>query len=167
MEQENRKRTKLKINFFDILIIVVVIALAGAYAVHRIGGGSAVNSSSAETRNVVYTLELTDLDENTKSLIHKGDEVIDKVKKYEIGTVQNVEFYPFQRLTENKDSGQYYFVDEADRCSASLTEEVRCQDDGNTLTADSGFEIRVGQSVSLVGPGYSGAGYITGIERDE
>ena len=105
--------------------------------------------------------------ENTKTLIHKGDEVIDKVKKYEIGTVQKVEFYPFLRLSEDKETGRYLYAEEPDRCSASLTIKVKCQDDGDALTADSGFEIRVGQNVSLVGPGYSGAGYITNIERVE
>ena len=167
MENENRKPGKLKINFFDIVIIVVVVALAGAYAIHRIGGGSAVNSSSTETRELTYQLEITDLDENTKALIHEGDEVIDKVKKYEIGTVQKVEIYPFLRLTEDKENGRYFYTEEQDRCNALLTIKVKCQDDGDTLTADSGYEIRVGQNVSLVGPGYSGAGYITNIERVE
>ena len=167
MEHENAKRGKLKINFFDIIIIAVVVALAGTYAIHRIGGGNAVSTSSTETRELTYTLEITDLDENTRSLIHEGDEVIDKVKKYEIGTVQKVEIYPFRRLTEDKDNGRYFYSEEMDRCNALLTIRVKCQDDGETLTADSGFEIRVGQSVSLVGPGYAGAGYITSIERVE
>ena len=38
---------------------------------------------------------------------------------------------------------------------------------GGIDTADSGFEIRVGQGISLVGPGYSGGGYIIGIERGD
>lgn len=165
MENEKGKQRKLKINFFDIVIIVVVVALAGAYTIHRAGGGSAVSSKSSESKTLTYTLEITDLDENTKDLIHKGDELIDKVKKYEIGTVQDVVVYPFQRMTEDKDNGRYFFTEDPERCSASLTIKVKCQDDGDSLTADSGFEIRVGQGVSLVGPGYFGAGYITNIER--
>ena len=165
MENENGKHRKLKVNFFDFVIIAVVIALAAAYAVHRIGGGSAVSTSSSETRELTYTVEITDLDENTKAMIHKGDGLIDKVKKYEIGTVEDVKFYPFRRLTEDKDSGRYIYAEEPDRCNASLTVKVKCTDDGTTLTADSGFEIRVGQGVSLIGPGYSGAGYIINVER--
>ena len=164
---EKEKHMKLKINFFDLVIIIVVVALAAAYAVHRIGGGSAVSTSSSETRELTYVLEITDLDESTESLIHKGDSLIDKVKKYEIGTVDSVKVYPYQRLTEDKDQGRYFYTEETDRCSAALTVKVKCVDDGDTLTADSGFEIRVGQSVSLVGPGYSGAGYIIGIERGD
>ncbi len=167
MEKETNKLKKLKINFFDIVIIIVVIALAGAYAVHRAGGGSAVGTSTVETKNVVYQLEITNLDKNTESLIKKGDSVMDKVKKYEIGTVQSMEFYPNKRLAEDKTNGRLIYTVEPERYSALLTIEVVCKDDGETLTSESGFEIRVGQGVSLVGPGYSGAGYITSIERDD
>ena len=167
MENENVKKRKLKLNFFDLVIIVVVVALAGAYAVHRIGGGSAVDTSSVKTRELVYTLQIDDLNENTLPLVHKGDELMDKVKKYEIGTVEKVEFFPFERTTEDKENGRYIMVKDPERYSAALTVEVKCQDDGKALIADSGFKIRVGQSVSVVGPGYSGGGYITSIERGE
>ena len=167
MENEKEKRMKLKINFFDIVIIILVVALAGAYAVHRMSGGSAVSTSSSETRELTYVLEITDLNESTESLIHKGDKLIDKVKKYEIGTVESVKIYPFQKLSENKEQGRYIYTEETDRCSAALTVKVKCVDNGDTLTADSGFEIRVGQNVSVVGPGYFGAGYIIGIDRGD
>jgi hypothetical protein len=167
MEKETNILKKLKINFFDIVIIIVVIALAGAYAVHRMGGGSAVGSSAVETKKIVYKLEITDLDKNTEGLIKKGDSVMDKVKKYDVGTVKSVEFYPSKRLAEDKENAALVYTEEPDRYSALLTIEVVCKDDGDTLTSESGFEIRVGQGVSLVGPGYSGAGYITSIERDD
>lgn len=167
MENQKSKQGKLKLNFFDLVIIVVVVALAGAYAVHRIGGGSAVDSSSVESKELVYTIQIDDLDENTLPLIHEGDELMDKVKKYKIGSVQKVEFFPYERTTEDKDNGRYILVKDPERYSAALTVKVECKDDGMTLKADSGFEIRVGQGISLVGPGYSGGGYIIGIERGD
>lgn len=169
MENENKQRRKLKISFFDILIMIIVIVLAGGFVVCRAGGGLDFNKKSSDSTEtqITYTVEITDLDPSTKDLIHKGDLLIDKVKKYELGNVKKVETYPFERMTNDKINKKFVNTPDPERISALLTVKVNGSETETALTADSGFEIRVGEGVSLVGPGYVGAGYITSIERTD
>ncbi len=159
--KETKKRWK--INFFDIVIIILVIALAAGFLYFRSSRQAADDSTMVD---ITYELELNDLNENTQGMIKEGDVLIDKVKRFEIGEVQSVEFVPFERQVEDIENGQIVSSEVPDRVSARITLKVPCQDNGATLTADSGFEIRIGKSVSVLGAGYSGAGYITGIERE-
>lgn len=158
------EKRRWKISFFDIIIIVLVIALAGAYVVHKTHSTS---DGGAQTAEVTYTVEITDLEKNTEGMIKKGDSLIDKVKKYNIGKVQSVDFYPYEKSTLDENTNQYVNSVVPDRYSAAIVVKTDCVDNGASLTADGGFPIKVGHEVSLVGPGYSGSGYIISIERGD
>ena len=168
MENETSKnqpeKRRWKVNFFDIIIIVIVIALAGGYVVYKTHNSS---SGGTQMRDVTYTVEITDIDESTMGMINEGDSLIDKVKKYQIGTVQSVKFYPCVKGVADKENNQYVYSEVPGRYSAAITVKVQCVDNGATLTADGGFPVRVGHETSILGPGYAGSGYIISIERGD
>lgn len=153
-----------KVNFFDIIIIVLVIALAGAFVVYK---NHKASSGAAAKKEITYTVEITDLEKNTEGMIKKGDTLVDKVKKYNIGTVESSKFYPYEKSSIDQETNEYKMSEVPDRYSAAITVKVECEDNGASYVADGGFPVRVGHEVSLLGPGYSGSGYIIGIERED
>ena len=99
---ENKSGRRISLNFFDILIIIIVIALTAGLIYVKTRGGSEGQASDAAM--VTYEIEIGNLTEDTQNLIHAGDSVIDKVKKQEMGEVVSCEFYPMRkRIGESAD----------------------------------------------------------------
>ena len=100
---ENKSGRRISLNFFDILIIIIVIALTAGLIYVKTRGGSEGQASDAAM--VTYEIEIGNLTEDTQNLIHAGDSVIDKVKKQEMGEVVSCEFYPMRKESVNLQTG--------------------------------------------------------------
>ncbi|MDR0863208.1 MAG: DUF4330 domain-containing protein [Oscillospiraceae bacterium] len=165
---KKKKNTKTqgrwRLNPLDVVIILV--ALAAAFAFLQLtapSGGTPLSSNKSVTLR--YTLELVSLPEGVAELIHVGDELVDKVEKHEIGKVTAVTVTPYGISSKNTLTGEYIITEMPGRETATLTIEARATDTGSSIEAN-GFAFRVGGGVSVTGPGWSGIGYIIGIERD-
>jgi len=162
---ENKPKIKFKINFFDVVIIVLVLALG--FAVLKLsnadGGGSTVLSTGTPVK-VRYTLELFDLPEGLAEMIKPGDSLSESVEKRFIGNVVSVDFGPCMTTSKDLITGNYILTEKVGRYTATLVVELDAVDTGSAIDA-SGFLLRANLTPSVIGPGYASLGLITGIER--
>ena len=162
---ENKSGRRISLNFFDILIIIIVIALAAGLIYMKTRGSSEGQASEAST--VTYEIEISNLSKDTENLIQSGDNIIDKVKKQEMGKVVSSEFYPMKKESVNLQTGDTLYAEVPGLYSAKITLEAECSDTGSSLITGGGFEVRTGTEVSILGPGYGGSGYVINVIRGE
>ena len=156
---------KISFNLFDIIIIIVVIALAAGFAVFQMRSGS--SGSQAGMKTVQYQVAITGLTAGTGEMIREGDKIVDKVKKNGMGTVVSSEFYPMTKEVVDLETGNTLYNEVPDEYSALITIEAECTDTESALTTDGGFVVRAGEDASIIGPGYSGGGFIVNVMRGE
>ena len=150
-------------NLFDIILIGVIVILA-VVLVFLSRTGEVDESSSHGT--VTYVLELRRMENGSEEMVKAGDRLTDKIKKYDIGTVTNVEIKDAVSLQDDilqGASGDAVFPSGKD---VYVTVEAPCTESGTAITVGGGYTIRVGRDVSVRGPGYFGAGYIIDIVRE-
>ena len=158
------QKFKWKINLFDIIIILIILAV-GAFALwYFYKPADASNASVSADGTVTYIAEFTDLPKNTADLIKSGDLLTDNVQKKTVGTVKSVEVFPFTISTKDYETGNMFDSVVPDKYAAKVTIEAPCTENEKEIQVD-GYTVRVGNEISFVGPGYSGVGYIISIER--
>lgn len=154
------KKTKKHPNFFDILIILLVllVAVAAYFLSHRDGGQGSVVTRS-------YTIELMDLEEHMLDAVAVGDEVTDNVKNYEMGTVTAVESYPYKVSVVDEETGMTRQVETPGRYVLLLTVECPTVETEKEINTVSGYTLRTGTAVSCSVGELTSAGYILSLER--
>ncbi len=160
------KKKSSIINVFDICVIAVAALLAGV--LFLLGGGETQSAGDGEenlSSTVTYTVELTGMMNNSAELVSVGDELVDRVKKYDVGTVTDVTVQNTVRQVSNLIEGGSAPAEMERLQTAIITIEAPCTQNDREITVGGGYTVRVGTAVSLKGPGYYGTGYIVGIER--
>ena len=150
---------KFKINFFDIVIALVVIAVIGGIYLFT------NKEKVVETKKIVYTLELNNLPEGLTENIKVGDKITDGVKNYNMGTVIDVEKTDYTVLTTDYSTSTIKEMPIPNRERAVLTVEANVTESGADYKVDGNFLVKTGLDVNVHGPGYAGSGYIILIER--
>ncbi len=157
---------KLPLNLFDIIIILIVIAAAGIFIFMQTRGEDS-QSTAAKNSTIEYTVEIANISDKTEGMIKPGDSIVDKVKKYNIGTVKSVEYYPATKEAFDYEKGAAKYSELPGRLSAAVTITAECTESDSAAVVGGGFEVRTGTETSIVGPGYSGAGYIISVVRGD
>lgn len=162
---DRNSKIRISFNLFDIIIILIVIALVAGFAVYQTRSSSSGGASG--TKTVQYQVEITGLTEGTGDMIREGDPIVDKVKKNGMGTVVSSEFYPMTKQVVDLETGNTLYSEVPGQYSALITIEAVCSDSGTALTTDGGFVVRAGEDASIIGPGYSGGGFVVNVMRGE
>ena len=147
-------------NFFDIIIIVLIIVLAlGAYWIsHREGAGGSVRSRT-------YVIELRGLDETMAQYVSVGDTVTDNIKNYEIGTVEAITTTEdFMQVTD-QEAAVVRQVPQEGYITLLLTVRVETEEDEKEIRTLSGYLLKTGTSVSVSAGSLTSSGYILEVER--
>lgn len=159
------KRKKLKFfNLFDIIVILVALALLMALFFAK-KGGQQTDAGEDSVGTVTYTLELTGMQNNAAELVKAGDKLTDKIKKYDIGTVVSVKVETSITQVEDYENGRIIDVPVSSQQTAVIVMEAPCVETNSRITVGGGYVVRVGASANVRGPGYAGTGYIIDIER--
>lgn len=155
------KKTRKRPNFFDILIILLVllVAVAAYFLSHRDG----TQGKEVITRS--YTIELMDLDARMADTVAVGDQVTDNIKNYEIGTVTAVEAYPYEVGVVDEAAGVTRQVVMPGRIVLLLTVECDTVETEKEVNTVSGYTLRTGTSVSVSAGELTAGGYILSMER--
>ncbi len=150
---------KWKPNFFDIIILVLVIAIGGGvYAFsHR--------EKVIETKVQRYQVELLECPVGLSEKIKIDDKLTDNVKKYYMGKVVAVEARQAKRLSEDRINGKILESVVPGVESIILTVEADVTESASSLKVDGNFEVKAGKEVAVKGNGYAGKGYIITVER--
>lgn len=158
-DMAERIEKKRKFNVFDIVIVIVVIAIAGGiYAfTHR--------TKAMETQLLRYSLELNECPEGFSQHIKVGDSITDNVKNYNMGIITSIEARPSIRLGEDKINGNIIESTLEGKETVILVVEANVVEDGADFKVDGGYVVKAGKDVSVKGNGYAGRGYILTIGR--
>lgn len=156
----NVKKKKFRINIFDVVIVVIVLALAvGLYAfTHR-------GKVAQQTKKITYLVELRNLPEGFTNLISEGDKLTDNVKNYYMGKVLKVETVPYVTFSNDIPNVQVKEVAVEGRENAIITVEADVIESDMDFKLSSGFTVKGGLEANVKGRGYAGSGYILEIER--
>lgn len=152
------------VNLFDIIVILIIVALL---LVLYFGKSKTVSVSDSQSSTVIYTVELSPMVNNTAELISVGDELVDKLKKYDLGVVKEVTVDVAKKQVEDYVNGGLANSDMQTKQGAIVTIESTCTQTDTDITVGGGYVIKVGTAVNIKGPGYNGSGYILSIERGE
>ncbi len=160
------KIKKLKINVVDIIIILLALAIVVGVFVWR--KNAAKNSvPTAGSGTVTYTIEVNYMVGDTAYLIHEGDEIVDNVKKYSIGTVTDVKVTDMLVSGRNLETGDFINTAADGYRRAEVTLTSPCTVTDANIVVGGGYNVKVGSEAFITGPGYMGSGYVIAVERGD
>jgi len=155
----NENNKKIRVNFFDIIIIVIVACIGiGLYVfTHK--------DSTLETKQLTYRIELNGVVKGLADYIHEGDVLYENTKNYKMGKVVSVETVPYSTIVPDYENNVYR--DSVDPTSESviITLNADVTETDNAFAVDGQFIVRAGTEIFVKGPGYAGEGYVIEIER--
>lgn len=162
MERDKKKGRSL-FNVFDIVLIVIAVALAAVIFLSR--GSSSALTLEPRSVTVHYTVEIRELDQDFRDVVAPGDAVMDRIKKYNIGTVESVSYGEAVRSVEDFEAGikRLAPVPGCLRMDIAITAQATVSD--SAITVDGGYDVRVGAEANIATPGFSGTGVIIAVER--
>lgn len=154
------EKKKLRPNLIDIVLILLVFAVVLVAWILVHGDDSA---NDAVTRN--YVVELINLSPDMADCVSVGDKVTDNVKNYDIGTVVGLEVTPYIVTALNEETGIYQTTEVPGKITLLVTIEADTTESEKEISTVSGYELRVGTSVSCTVGKLTAAGYIIGLDR--
>ena len=165
-----KKKISWKLNLFDIGLIAVVVVAAAVFAFAKLGGNPAPADTSAgqpapTPQSVRYVVQVEQSLPQTAELFEVGQHLYERTRKEDMGVIESVEVTPAKTLTKNELTGTFHFVEVPDRFDVTMTLSSPATFHDTSIVLASGLEIRAGNSVRVLGPGYYGSGYVLEIER--
>lgn len=154
--------SKAKFNFIDALIILVILlaVLAGGYV---IASGKLSVGNGKETIKIQYQVEIKEKTKEYGDNIKIGDKVLVGDKEKAAATVEGVEIVPFKIISEDKTQGIVHYSEVPDVYDVILTLNSEGSQTDTGIYADN-TQVRIGEKITVRGNGYSGNGYIVGLE---
>ncbi len=153
-----------KINIFDILIIIALIAavFVGYKMLAKTGENAAVAVSE-----VTFTVEIANCEIDLASKIQPGDDIYDSVKGGYYGKVENVETKQATSVVSNTQSGKYELVEYPNRQNVYITIKgtPTSMTDGNIQFASQ--KVKVGTVAYLKSKNYVGYGHVIDMDISE
>ncbi len=162
MEKDKKTGRRSFFNVFDIVVLAIVVALAVFLFLAREGLGG-----RASKKDITYVVEFGAVHETMAPLIQEGDVLVDKIKKFTVGTVEKVEFLPAETFVPDLVNGGLVKVEEYHYKRVLVTISAEAKVTEADVMVDNGFLVRVGMGVTLRGPGYECAGFIIEMDRGE
>lgn len=167
MENKKKKGILRIFNLFDLILIAVAAALAAVLLVSLGDKSSGITGPVQTQTQIRYTVELTGIENGAASLIKAGDPVVDKIKKYSMGTVESVEVTPTVRSVPDETSGVIKTSLVPGQETATVVITATASETDRDITVDGGYIIKVGLPVSVRIPGLSASGFILDVERGD
>ena len=153
------EKKKFKLNLFDIVIILIVGAVAfGLYAyTHK--------DTVIETKTIEYIVELNECPVGFSKNIKTGENITDGLKNYNMGTIVEVNAEPYTVSVANTDEGRYDEspVDGLERVLLTISANVT-ETDAN-FAVDGYYVVKAGEEVFVRGNGFAGEGHVVLIKR--
>lgn len=166
----NEKKGILKfLNLFDIIVIVVIAVLAAVliFVGKEAEANKNADAGAEKEGTVTYVIEFKKMGNGSEKLIKVGDQLVDKIKKYSIGTVVDVEVKDAVGMKENIIDGTVSETEYPEGKDVYVTVEAPCTENEYSIVVGGGYIVRVGKSASVRGPGYSSPGYIVDVVRGD
>lgn len=169
----DKEKTGWKPNFFDLLLVALVLAAVIGLAAFRMWRGQ--SSESGETLSeewpkeatVRYTVELNEMPLEAAQAIRPGDELVERSLNKPVGVVESVEVRLSRTVARDEETGEQYYTEIPERYTAAIVLTASAKEYATNFTTNNGLVVRVGTAVRMMGTGYYGAGYIVRVERSD
>ena len=160
--EPNKPKFRFRLNLFDSIVLVLALAV-GAFLVW-----SSIKPAAAPAAGTVqYTIRFQKMIQGVSERIKPGDQLVDTVKNYELGTVVSVETVPAQALIQDHEDKAFVLAGIEGYEDALVTVEAPYTEGEDSLLLGGGFKLRVGVTAYVRGSGYMGSGPVVSIERGE
>lgn len=157
--------SKAKFNFIDALIILIIVLAVGIGIYFVASGKLSVRSGNGNIK-IQYQVEIKEKNADYSSNINIGDKVLVGDKEKASAVVENIETVPFKIISEDKTQGIVHYSEVPDTYDVILTLSSGGSQTDTAIYADN-TQIRVGEKITVRGNGYSGNGYIVGLEVED
>lgn len=158
----NMEKKKLRFNFVDVIIILLIVAVFFV-------GYKIINknfSAAGNAPEVYFTVEVKAMPETYKDMFAEGDVVRDAIKGDTLGEVVNVESKPATDLYMDGENGKFVVSEYEGVEDVYVTIKGTPTSSGaNIVIAQQ--EIKVGNMMYFKKPGCVGKGYIVKMEVKE
>ncbi len=168
MEQKKNAKFRLKLNLFDGIVLVLALVAGGLLVWNRLKPAPAPGTDAPNASSTVrYTLRFQRWQEGTSGLIQPGDNLVDNVKNFQLGTVVSAEAVPAVVQVLDNQNGRYVDAVVDGFEDVLVTVETSGKEGDMSVELDSGYGLRVGNMAYVRGEGYMGSGPVVAIEREE
>ncbi len=170
--QEEKKKfqlpgnLKLHLNLFDTIVLVVALVVGLVLVWNLIRPSPQPGSGSSRAQTIRYVVQYTRWQEEDAQKIVPGTTVEDGIKNYDLGKVVSVRTVPATTLILNQQTRKYELHSVPDLVDVLVTMEAPGTFDERGVNLDSGFLLRVGETIYGRGEGYMGIGPAISIERE-
>ncbi|MBE7027715.1 MAG: DUF4330 domain-containing protein [Ruminococcaceae bacterium] len=154
-----------KINILDILIILVILVFI-VLGASKIFSGALGDSGSANTIEVLYTVEVAKKDAEFFESIKEGDVVFKKNTKEVGGEVISCDIKPAKYITANTNKLSYELTEAENKFDGYITIKTTADVSYPDMIVG-GDEIKIGKNYDLRTENTVLNGYITSIEYDK
>ncbi|MBR6253295.1 MAG: DUF4330 family protein [Clostridia bacterium] len=153
-----------KINFLDILIVVVILVV-GVFAYKKLFTEGGKVSIAAKYETTTCTIKVDACPVGSDKFLEVGADVYDNETNTYIGKLLSYEVDDYYTTRENKESGEYVKVAVPDKITCYLKVEVSVSDAGGDLITANNYYVKVGKKVDARCKNFAGTGFITIIDR--
>ena len=160
MKTNNKKR----INMFDLIVLLAVIAVVafGIYAL--VGRGDAQKQTVSS--NVTFTLEAARQPKDMLRYISEGQIVYDSTNKTALGTIVAIHETPARLLVENHDRQTVEYAKVPEKIDLVLEVEAKANIASPDITVDT-VSLKIGKQVHCTAGDAAFTSTIIGVEMDE
>lgn len=165
--EQNTHKFRLRLNLFDGIVLVLVLAVGALLLWSTLRSSPAVTDSPAATASTVrYTVRFQNWPEGNSALVQEGDILVDNVRNYELGQVVSFEVVPAVSRQLDHEGRKYVQTTYEGYEDILVTVEAPCTENDEAIVVGGGYEIRVGTVTYIRGEGYMASGPIVAIERE-
>lgn len=166
---ENKKHKLF--NVFDLTLIGIAVILAAVLILSRfVGSGDDDKPAGpvvgSDEKKITYVVEFT-LNEEDRDLIRVGDRVTDRIKHYNLGTVDSVEITDFLRYVPDFTTGKVVPAAVPGMVTARVTVTGSAVFTKTSILLDGGYPLYLGTNINAVFPEINVSGAAVYIERGQ
>lgn len=160
------KERKLRFNFIDVIIILLIAAVIFVLA-YVFVLSDRKNDVTVDTQytTIRYVVQITNVDEKFDGLVKVGDNVEEAIARKNIGKVVGVQSEPYQKVTFDYENGRETVATVDGFLTVNITIEATATESDSAFSVG-GCDIRVGQLYSLAMPDLYCGGYCIELTAD-
>jgi len=157
-------KRKIRFNFVDLLIVLIVAAAVSLVAFVFIGGFGKGSSSKTQPATIQYVVEIKGLDSSLQDTVAVGQLIEDAVERKAIGELTGVSKSEHYQINFNYTTGQEEYSVVDGKINLILTIEAQAEESETSFTVDD-YEVRIGKQISMNLPGFQCSGYCIGLTK--
>ena len=161
--EQNRPQFRLRLNFFDAVVILIALAAAALLLWQRLRPAAPAAAPAAS--QIEYTIYLRQTLPGTGDRVHAGDALVDAVKNTDLGEVTSVRAAPAVRSVINEVEQCYTTAEIPGYEDLYITVRASGTVSDSQVLVGGGYAVRVNDNIYIRGPGYLGSGEVYSIER--